>query len=90
MSKNLCKKISKNLNGKYNQKLLDHAKQSATDALKTNSKRVIQNTRSIWRFVGNKVPITLPQNNSETNTNQHNKEIPKERFLSPERKTKNH
>ena len=29
--------ISKNLSSKYSQKLLDHAKQSATDALKTAS-----------------------------------------------------
>ena len=34
--------ISKNLNSKHSQKLLDHAKQSATDALKTASKRAIQ------------------------------------------------
>ena len=34
----------KNLSGKYSQKLLDHAKQSATDPLKTASKRVIQKT----------------------------------------------
>ena len=29
------KNISKNVLGKYNQKRLDHAKQSTTDALKT-------------------------------------------------------
>ena len=34
--------MSKNLISQYNQKLLDHAKQSATDALKTASKRAIQ------------------------------------------------
>ena len=34
----------KNLSGKYSQKLPDHAKQSATDPLKTASKRVIQKT----------------------------------------------
>ena len=34
--------IRKELSIKYSQKLLDHAKQSATDALKTSSKRVIQ------------------------------------------------
>ena len=34
----------KNLSGKYSQKLLDHAKQSAADPLKTASKRVIQKT----------------------------------------------
>ena len=38
------KNISKNLSGKYNQKLLDHAKQSSTDALKTGSKTGNQKT----------------------------------------------
>ena len=49
MGKNIGKNISKNLSGKYSpgmltmrQKLLDHAKKSATDAFKTTSKRVIQ------------------------------------------------
>ena len=36
--------ISKSLSGKYSQKLLDHAKQSATDVFKTASKRPIQKT----------------------------------------------
>ena len=35
----LVKILSKNLSCKYSQKLLDHAKQSATDALKTASKK---------------------------------------------------
>ena len=39
--KNIGKKKSKNLSGKYSQKLVDHAKQPATDPLKTFSKRVI-------------------------------------------------
>ena len=39
MGKNICKNISKNLSGKYTQKRLDHAKQSATDMLKTASKK---------------------------------------------------
>ena len=42
MARNIGKSISKNLSGKYSQKLVDHAKQSATDALKPASKRVIQ------------------------------------------------
>ena len=42
MTKNIGKNVSKNLSGKYSHKLLDHAKQSTTDALKTISKRVIQ------------------------------------------------
>ena len=36
--------MSKNLSGKYSQTLLDHLKQSATDAFKTSSKRVFQKT----------------------------------------------
>ena len=36
--------IGKNLSCKYSQKLLDHAKQSAADALRISSKRVIQKT----------------------------------------------
>ena len=37
----------KTLSTTFGQKLLDHAKRSATDALKTSSKRVIQkNSRS--------------------------------------------
>ena len=40
---------------KYSQKL-DHAKQSATDALKTVSKRVIQKTvEASGDFIGNKI-----------------------------------
>ena len=42
-ARNIGKNISKNLSSKYSQKLLDHAKQSATDLLKTASKRAIQN-----------------------------------------------
>ena len=41
MNKNIGKNISENASIKCNWKLLDHAKQSATDALKTTSKRVI-------------------------------------------------
>ena len=37
MSESIGKNISKNLSGKYSQKLFDHAKKSATDALKISS-----------------------------------------------------
>ena len=36
--------MSKNLSGKYNKKLLDHAKQSTKDAFRTTSRRAIQET----------------------------------------------
>ena len=41
-AKNMGKNIGKNVSSKYSQKILDHAKQFATDALKAASKREIQ------------------------------------------------
>ena len=56
MSKYLDKKIRKNLSSKYSQKLLDHTKQFATDALKIPSKNSIQKTaEATGDFVGNKI-----------------------------------
>ena len=70
-------------------KLLDHAKKLA---LKTSSKRVIkETTEATGDLIGNKsadkitkVSKNSQQNNSETVTNEHDKEIPKERYISPE------
>ena len=39
MDKNVSKNMSKNLSSKYSQKLLDQAKQSATDGFKIASKQ---------------------------------------------------
>ena len=44
MGRNIGKNKSKYLCSKYSHKLLGHIKQSATDAFKTTSKRVIQKT----------------------------------------------
>ena len=74
------------------QELLDHAKQSATDAIKTSSKRVIWKTaEATGDLTGNKIANKITkllknsqQNNSETVKNEHDKEIPKEIYLSPE------
>ena len=54
MGKNVGKNIIKNLSSKYNQSLLDCAKQSATDGFKTASKRAIQKTAEamvIWLVI---------------------------------------
>ena len=72
------KNIGKNLSIKYSQKRLHHAKQSATDALKTASKRAIQKTAGVTgELIGNKVAEkipkvlrTLPKNSLETVTNE--------------------
>ena len=56
MGTNIGKNISKNLSGKYSQKLHDYAKKSATDALKSSSKRVIQITaEATGDLIGNKI-----------------------------------
>ena len=44
MGKNIGKIESKDLSSKYSQKPFDHAKQSATDAIRTASKKAIQKT----------------------------------------------
>ena len=43
-AKKTSKRISKNISGKYSHKFLYHVKASATDAVKTTSKRAIQKT----------------------------------------------
>ena len=49
------KNVSKKLSVKYSHKVLDHAKQSATDDLKPNSKRVIKKTTEVTGdLIGNK------------------------------------
>ena len=52
----------------YRQKHLDHAKQPATDALKTSSKRVLQKTaKATVELIGNKTSnrITKVSKNSQ-------------------------
>ena len=43
MGRNIGETISKNISRKYSQKLFDHTKNSATDALKTVLEKIIQN-----------------------------------------------
>ena len=48
--------MCKNLSNKYGQKLLDSAKKSTTDAIKTASKRAIQKTaEATGDFICNKI-----------------------------------
>ena len=50
------KTIGNNLSSKYSQKLLDYAKQVATDALKTASRKAIQNkAETTGDLMGNKI-----------------------------------
>ena len=73
------------------QKHLDHDKLSATDVLKTSSKRVLQKAVEaigdlIGEIIANRIKKVSKnqQNNLETVTNEHGKEIIKELYVSPE------
>ena len=49
-------KAAKNMSNKYSQKLVDTAKKSATDAIRTASKRAVQKTaEATGDLIGNKI-----------------------------------
>ena len=89
-----AKNIGKNLSNIYGQKLLDSAKKSITDAIKTASKRAIQKTaEATGDVIGNKIAdkITsvsknksikeLPNDQTEVDVERA---TPKKRYISPE------
>ena len=92
MGKKIGKNISKSLDSKYSQKRLDHAKQSATDAFKTFSKRVIQKrVEATGDLIGNRfadkitrASKTSPKNNLETDK----EEMLREKYISPKLRQK--
>ena len=94
IGKSTNKDMSKNLSGKYKQKLLDHAKHSARDGFKTVSKQ--KAAEATGDLIGNKITDRITklsknsqQNKLETVTNgKISKEIPKERYISPEERKK--
>ena len=69
-----ARNIGKNISSEYSQKLLDHAKQFATDVLKTASKSAIQKiVEATGDLIGIKIADKItrvskvsPQNNSGT------------------------
>ena len=94
MDKKIGQNISQNLSSKYSQKPIDYAKQSSTDAFKTASKKAIQKSvEAIGDLISNKtadkitkVRRTSPKNTSGTVTNEHDKEISKERYINLQKK----
>ena len=94
VDKNIGKNTSKNLSG---EKLQVHAKQSATDVLETASERDIQKTaEETGDLIANKIAnrITKISNNSQQNKletviNGNDKEIPKKRYITPDKKARN-
>ena len=96
MSKNIGKNVIKHLSGKYSKKRLDHAEEYTRDVFETASKRAIRKkAEATGNFIGSKITDkitkiskTMQQNNSETVTNEHDQEIPNERYISPEERQK--
>ena len=63
VSKKIDKNICKNVSGEYNQKLLDHAKQSAIDPPETTLKRLVQKTTDVTgNLIGNKTADKITKN----------------------------
>ena len=89
-----AKKMRKSLSKKFGQKLLDSAKKSTTDAIKTASKRAIQKTaEATGDLIGNKIvdkisvlkkPAKELHNNDEGKEEDVEISTPKKRYISPE------
>ena len=85
--------MGKNLSNKYVQKRLDSAKKFATDAIKNASKRAIQKTAEATAdLIGNKIDDKIASVSKKSSTELQNNEanneieIPKERYISPEKR----
>ena len=87
-------KVAKDMSNKYNQKLVDTAKKSSADAIKTASKRAIQKiAEATGDLVGNKIADKITSaskksHNEEIQSNKVNNETPKERYISPKERQK--
>ena len=92
-----AKNMGKHLSNKYGQKLLDSAKISTADAIKTTSKRAIQKrTEATGDLIGNKITKKkkrVSKKSSKTSDsdelhsqNKDEKGTPKERYISPEKR----
>ena len=98
-TKNTSKNIGRNLSGKCSQKLIDSAKKSARDALKIASKRAVwKKAEATSDLMGNKIvdKSTKASRSSPTNSSEiveseaentgFDREILKDRQISPERR----
>ena len=90
-----AKNTGKSLSNKYGQKLLDSAKKSTTDVIKTASKRAIQKTAEVTGdLIGNKIADKIKSFSKKSAKELHNNDktkeedveinTPKERYISPE------
>ena len=87
-----AKNMGKSLSNKYGQKLIDSAKKSTTDAIKTASKRAIQKTvEATSELIGNEIADKITgfskNSNDNNNNNKNNEDVEltthKKRYISP-------
>ena len=86
-----AKNICKNLSHKYGEKLLDSAKKSTADAIKTASKRTIQKAaETTGDLISNKIPnkITSVWKQSEKSYSDDEMEAPKKDTYPQEKDNK--
>ena len=80
--------FARSMSNKYGKKLVDTAKKSATDAIKTASKRAIQKTAEATSdLVGNKIAAKITSvSKKKSNNNNDDVELTthKTRYISPE------
>ena len=79
--------FARSMSNKYGKKLVDTAKKSATDAIKTASKRAIQsNKEAIGDLIGNKIADKIVSVSKTKSNNNDNVELytHKKRYISQE------
>ena len=81
-----AKNMGKNLSNKHGQKLIDSAKKSTTDTIKTVSKRAIQKQRGI-DLIGNKIADKITSDSKKKSTKEL---LNDERIHISRRKTANY
>ena len=91
-----AKNMGKSLSNKYGQKLLNSAKKSTTDAIKTASKRAIQKTaEATGDLIGNKIADKITSVSKKKSTKESTNDetevgveraTPKKRYISPEKR----
>ena len=85
--------MGKILSNKYGEKLLDSAKKSTTDAIKTASKRAIQKTaEATGDLIGNQIADKITSISKKPSNNNNNEDAKiiahKRRYISPEERQK--
>ena len=84
-----AKSMGKSLSNKYGQKLLDSAKKSTTDAIKTASKRAIQKTaEATGDLIGNKIADKITSVSKKSPKELQNDKIEADK-VSPNKAQKN-